>query len=127
MEDSNFLSVITGKRSAKIAITDIIYVEREGRRLHICTEDDEFVIYAKLLDLKDCLDARFYFGATGWVINFDEVKLMEKFTVTFFNGRKLMFARDTFVKARKAYNSYLMNETICLPRRNGTAFQEDRA
>lgn len=106
-----FVPVVNRKDCCKVWLEDILYIESEGRRVRIVTENKVYYMYAKLSDLTPYFegDARFFQCIKGMVVNFDHVFAMEEQEIFFRNGTKYMLGRASFLKTKQTFICYLRN------------------
>lgn len=101
------IAIRTRDMVSRVAISDILYLERQGRQLLIETTQDQYAFYEDIKNIRPLLDTRFYEVLQAYYINFDRVRSMKNFTVNFDCGKKIFFARDPFRKARNQFFLYL--------------------
>lgn len=106
-----FIPVVNRRECRKVLLDDIIYIESDGRRIRIVTEDKEFYMYAKLSDLEPYFedDSRFFQCVKGVVVNFDNVSSMQNQTIFFKNGTEYMLGRTNFLKTKQTFVCYMRN------------------
>ncbi|MBQ1489846.1 MAG: LytTR family transcriptional regulator DNA-binding domain-containing protein [Eubacterium sp.] len=107
--ENNGLPVITRSVSAVVDTDDLLMIQREGRKLHVCTEKREYVMYGKMQNVLQYLDSRFFRCLDGCVINLTKVRRVEKCRVVFRNGRELTLGRDSSLRVRRAFNLLLFD------------------
>ena len=101
------LPIITKGTTVCIAIGDIVKIVRKGRKLEVETDDGtRYAYYEKIENIRKYLDERFYFCLNGCVINLDKVSMMKDLMIQFVNGEQLYIGRDSFIRARRRYNSF---------------------
>lgn len=102
------MKIITKKKSTSIDTTDILYIQRNGRKLFVqCKNGDNHEYYEKMSSIKSQLDSRFYWCLDSLVVNVNEIILMEKDYAVFSNGQRLMLSQNVYYKLRRQYNEYL--------------------
>ena len=65
-----FIPIVNRKECCKVWLDDVVYIENEGRRVKIVTDEKEFYLYAKVSDLSPYFDSdeRFYPCMKGMVV-----------------------------------------------------------
>ena len=101
--------VITSNIAARIRIDDIVYIERDKRKLRIVTDGDTFEYYEKIENVEPFLDRRFFPCLKGCYINLEKVASMRDQKITFEKGQVLYLGRENFMKTLQYYKIYLKN------------------
>ena len=104
-----FLPVVNRKNCCKVWLKDVVYVENEGRKLKIVTEDKNFFLYAKISDFNIYFegDKRFYRCMKGMIVNFEKVDSMKDQIIYFGNGMQYMLGRTNYLKAKQTFVNYM--------------------
>ena len=97
---------------ARIKLRDIVYIERNKRKIHIVTDLEEYEYYEKLENIEPLLDRRFFPCLRGCYINMDKVASMREQRITFEGGQTLYLGRENFLKTMQYYKIYLKNPLI---------------
>lgn len=105
----NYITVVCRRVVRKVYMDDIIYIERNGRKLTIATESEHIEFYEQMKNVCDKLDKRFYPCLQSFLINIEKVDCMENQTIYFHNGEKRPMARDSFVRTKQYFSAYLKN------------------
>ena len=103
------ITISTGRRTTKVNLSDVLYIERNLRKVRIVTDQDEIEYYQRLENLIPLLDSRFFPCLKGCYINFDRVKSMEEQQIIFDCGKRFYLGRTNFIRTRKAYKKYWKN------------------
>lgn len=101
----DYIPVITRDKSIRVKVSDVVMIERANRKLKVITDNSEYEIYEKIDKVRDMLDDRFYPCLSGCIINMDKVSSMEKMTINFDGGRKIIIGRDSYIRTRQAFNA----------------------
>lgn len=104
-----FIPIVSGTVDAKVRIREIIFIERNRRKLHVVTTERKYEFYEKIENVIPYLDERFFPCLKGCYINFDRVVRMEQQKIYFDNGEIYYLGRENFFKTRRAYKEYLKN------------------
>lgn len=103
-----YISIITASRCARIRIDDIEAIEQDGRKIHIITAEKDYAVYETMNNVAIYLEGRFFYRAMkGLIINFEHVKDISGFYVTFASGQCITMGRNNIGKTRQAYRRYL--------------------
>jgi len=105
----DYIVVLTPAVTARIRIRDIVYIERDKRKLHIVTDFEEYSYYEKIENIEPLLDGRFFSCLKGCFINLEKVVSMRDRKITFENGRVLYLGRENFLKTVQYYQIYIKN------------------
>lgn len=102
-----YIPIITRDKSVRVKLSDVLLIERDRRKLKVVTDKKEYEMYAKINDIADHLDNRFYPCMAGCIINLDQIESMENLVIKFFNGYNTVVGRDSFVRTRQVYNAHI--------------------
>ncbi len=104
-EEEDYLTIVNKNARYKICIEHIFYIESKGRLLKIHCEHESFETYDKLDLMQKRLPTFFCRSHKSYLLNLNEVKLLEKTAFTLSNGMKVpisqanyKFAKDEFMK-----------------------------
>lgn len=104
-----YISVISGKKCAKIKIDDIELVEQNGRKLRVITPARDYEFYGTLNTLAEALCERaFYRPMKTMVINLDQVSDISGYTINFYSGQTLTIGKNALANMKKAFKKYLL-------------------
>ena len=104
-----YILVLASNVAARIRTGDIVYVERNKRKLRIVTEQDEYEYYESIESIKPLLDSRFFPCLKGCYINLEKVVSMRDQKITFEGGQVLYLGRENFLKTMQYFKLYLKN------------------
>lgn len=104
-----YISVISGKKCAKIKIDDIELVEQNGRKLRVITPARDYEFYGTLNALATVLCERaFYRPMKTMIINLDQVSDISGYTINFYSGQTLTIGKNALANMKKAFKKYLL-------------------
>ncbi len=104
-----YLLILTASVTARIRIKDIVYIERDKRKIHVVTDLEEYEYYEKMENIKPLLDTRFFPCLKGLYINLEKVASMREQKITFEGGQVLFLGRENYLKTAQYYKFYLKN------------------
>ena len=104
-----YLIIMTASVTARIRIRDIVYIERNKRKIRIVTDLEQYEYYEKMKNLEPLLDRRFFPCLKGLYINLNKVVSMHDRIITFEGGQTLLIGRENFLKTAQYYKFYLKN------------------
>ena len=107
MDDKHIL-VKTGAIVEKVPTEEVVAVQRDGRKLHIVSDNKDYVYYQKMDNVEPKLSDNFYRCHGGCYINLDKVRLMEEQEIFFYNGYSIYLGRTNFIKAKQYFYKYAM-------------------
>ena len=108
--EEKYIRVIKSNQAMKIRVSDVVYIERNRRKLHVVTDSNYFEYYESLEEVIPLLDNRFCSCLKGCYINMDKVASVRDFLVTFENGETYLLGRDSYYKTKREFAKYLENE-----------------
>ena len=104
-----YISVISGRKCAKIKIDDIEIVEQNGRKLHVVTPGRDYEFYGALNTIAEVLCERaFYRPMKTMIINLDQVSDISGYTINFYSGQTLTIGKNALANIKKAFKKYLL-------------------
>lgn len=101
--------ILTASVTARIRISDIVYIQRDKRKIHIVTDLEEYEYYEKMENIEPLLDRRFFPCLKGLYINLNKVVSMRDRKITFEGGQFLYIGRENYLKTAQYYKFYLKN------------------
>lgn len=105
-----YLVVSNEKIVAQVKIKDILWIERNLRKIRIVTTQETYEYYERIENVQPLLDQRFYPCLRGCYINFDQVKSMQEQKIIFDERNIFYLGRANFIKTRQAFKNYLKNK-----------------
>ncbi|MCI5720992.1 MAG: LytTR family transcriptional regulator DNA-binding domain-containing protein [Firmicutes bacterium] len=104
-----YIHIKNQKIVASVSTTSVLYIEKDGRKLRVVTENREFSYYEKMNNVEPLLDNTFFLCRKGCYINLSKIALMEDQCITFINGEKYWLGRDNFNRTKKQFINFLNN------------------
>lgn len=102
-----YLAIANGNYAAQIKMSDILWVERNLRKIRVVTADRVYEFYENMKNVKPQLDQRFYPCLQGCYINLEQVKAMQAQEIIFDEQNIYYLGRSNFIKAKGAFKKYL--------------------
>ncbi len=110
ISERKFISVISNKVCAQVAIAKIEFIEQEGRKIHIHTDSNDYLCYQSMEKVAVALGGRaFYRPMKSLILNFERVARLENQEIVFASGYVFPLGRNNFIKVRQAFKRYLMH------------------
>ena len=107
--NEEYILILTQTLAARIKVDDIIYIERDKRKVRIVTELEDYDFYERIENIEPLLDNRFFPCLKGCYINLEKVVSMREQRITFTGGQVLYLGRENFLKTLQFYKIYLKN------------------
>lgn len=104
-----------------LPLESIIYMEKDLRKIRVHTRDENIEFYGKFTDIVCMLDERFMFCHRSYLINMDEIVVMTANEIYVSNNVKISFGRNTYCRAKRTFNEYLVNKKRKNALLNGSA------
>ncbi len=105
-----YIYIENGNTITRIALSDVIYIEKHGRQAVVTTENEELIWCRTMEQLKEAVDERFICCHRSYVINMDKIEKMEDQTIWLEGGFKVFYGRESFRKALRAFRDYISLE-----------------
>ena len=90
-----------------VPIREIIYLEKDLRRIRVHTESGDYVFYARFDEIMPYLDVRFRRCHRSYIINYDRIEHFEDLLVRMDDSTELPFGRATILRLKKDFESYV--------------------
>ncbi len=103
-----YLPIIEKDVSGRVEQEKILYLIQDLRNVIIVAEFERIQVRGKVEDFAEKLNSDFYRCHSYLAVNLSRVAKMTNCTMMFDNGEELRIGRNNFIKARHAYNAYLM-------------------
>ena len=104
-----YISVISGKKCAKIKIDDIELIEQNSRKLHVVTPGRDYEFYGTLNTIAEALCERAFFRPMKtMIINLDQVSDISGYTINFYSGQTLTMGKNALANMKRAFKQYLL-------------------
>ena len=105
----NRIIFITKSASEVVDIRSIIYVETDGRKLNVITENEAYSLFANIDDIRKILTQ--YTGFINchktFVVNMYMITKMKDGKIVFRNGTEKYLGKNNFIAARKKFNTFM--------------------
>lgn len=102
-----YVPIETKKLTGRVALDEILYVEKDLRRTILVTEQERITLYCAMEFIREHTDNRFLDCHRSYLFNMDKIKQMADQTVLLENGDSISLGRDSFRTGRKVYRNYL--------------------
>ena len=111
-KERNILPIHWKKEVILLSISDIIYIEREGRKTNIIMCDVEQAVYQKIDDIMKQLPEDLFIRIHhSFIINFDYIRSFSRDKIIMKNGKELPVSRS-YEKTAKEKIYHLMDESM---------------
>lgn len=110
MEEKAFIPIVKAREAVKLFIGDILYIESDGRKIAVRAGEETYCMYAKLADIEEFLDTRFYKCHSRCIINLEKVIRMKNQEIIFEGGEQIYISRQKFTDAIRFYKGYLLKK-----------------
>lgn len=106
-QDKKALMIRHGSTDKTIPLKDIYYIESRNHKIAVHRKDGELEYYAKMSDLEEELQGRFFRVHKGYLINLSYVNEYSKTEVTLANGDILLISKYKYKDFVKAYLRFM--------------------
>lgn len=101
------LAVKRKNRIYVVEFENVVFFEKELRKIIIHTKTENIDFYGRFTELRPCLDERFLYCHRSYIINMDEIVVMDCGRIFVSSNECIFFGRETYRKARKIFLLYL--------------------
>ncbi|MGN0152264.1 MAG: LytR/AlgR family response regulator transcription factor [Wujia sp.] len=109
-EKSGFLSFICDGHKVYVNEKDILYIEREGRRVNIVTNDRKYNCYQSLSRLQEILDKSIIRVHGGYMVNLNAVSYIGNKSIELTCGDSIPVGRTYEKEVRKYYRDFYIKD-----------------
>lgn len=106
----NYIPVVTRKETAKVCLSEILYIETELRTVIIYTEIRAYRFYGKLDEVIKSLNGNFYRCHKSCILNMEKIIRMEDGIFHFEGGETLRIGQNNYQRTRRHYIRFLMEK-----------------
>lgn len=105
--------VLSNKQGVqKIMLSQILYFEKEKRKIHVHTSNGIVSYYEKFENMISQLDRRFYRCHNSYIVNIQRIKKLENKKFYFENGREVPISKSYYPQVRDIFLQYLDNSRV---------------
>lgn len=90
---ANFLEIICAKEKVLINLNEILYIERDSRKIRFVTNGAEYTTYDSLASLLSRLPENFIRCHTGYIVNINYVVSIHSNYLIMHNDQKISIGR----------------------------------
>lgn len=105
--NEDYIPVITRKEASKVNTKEILYIEKELRRLNIYTGSRVYTFYGKLDDVTKYLDDSFCKCHGSCIVNLNKITRMEDGIFYLENGQTLRVGQNNYQYTKRYYLKFL--------------------
>lgn len=105
----NYIPIITKRESSKVHTAEILYLEKDLRRINIYTVSRVYTIYGKFDTITKYLGDSFHKCHGSCIVNLDKIIRMEEGIIYLENGQTLRVGQNSYQSTRRYYHKYLAN------------------
>lgn len=113
------LPVATKKGIFRIDLSQVLYFEKDLRKINVYGEKETWTFYGRLMELEAILDESFCRCHNSIVVNLAQVNGLERFQFSMKNGKDLAVSQSRYSKVKKQYWDFLSREKEGKERREG--------
>lgn len=108
--EKKHIFIETGNAIIRVDLSQIIYIEKVGRKALVVTENGVITWYRTMDQLKTVTDERFMKCHRSYLINMDKIVKMESQNIWLEGGFHIIFGRESFRKAMHIFREYICSE-----------------
>ena len=90
-----------------VPIKEIVYLEKDLRRILVHTEDKVYVLCGRFDDIMPYLDVRFRRAHRSYILNYDRIAHMEDMLIRMDDSSELTFGKPLILRLKKDFESYV--------------------
>lgn len=89
-----------------VPMKEILYMEKERRRMRVHTEDCDYYYYTRFEDVLPQLDKRFSRSHRSYIVNLDRIARMEDMHILMDDDTELIFGKATYLRLKREFERY---------------------
>jgi len=102
-----FIPIWTRWETGRVNLDEIIYIEKDLKKISIHTYGREVSFYGKMHQIEEYLDSRFLVCHRSYLFNMDKIVHMGNQTLELETGARIHLGRESFRKARRVFEQYI--------------------
>jgi len=102
-----YFAVITKQGTTRLYMRDILYFEKDLRRIHVHTANEVYSYYGSFKDLEILVDSRFCRCHYSLMVNLDKVKSIKRYVIHLENGEILTVSQRMYLSTKTCYLAFL--------------------
>ena len=107
---NNSITVYVRGRQYIIPFEEIIYMEKDLRKIIMHTKKGDITFYGRYCDVMPLLDERFANCHRSFVLNMDEIRRLSENRIIMSNDDTIRFGIKCFNRLKRAYREYYKDE-----------------
>lgn len=109
-KEQKFMTIIRPREVVRLLVSEILYIESDGRKISVKTCEGTYCAYGKLSETEKFLDFRFYKCHSRCIINLEKVVKMKEQEIVFEGGEQIYISRHKFTDTIRFYKGYLLKK-----------------
>lgn len=101
------LPIATKKGIHRIDLSDVLYFEKDLRKIKAYGAKEEWTFYGKLLDLENVLDESFCRCHNSIIVNLAKVISLKRFQISMHDGKEVAVSQKRYTIAKLQYRIFL--------------------
>ena len=103
--------IVSNKQGVqKVPLDQILYFEKEKRKIHVQTTEGVLTYYGKFEDMADQVDYRFLRCHNSYIVNITRVITMKNKKFVFENRREIPISKSYYAEIKSIFLDYLKGE-----------------
>lgn len=99
-------------RGAVVAVPldSIVYLENEGRKIRLHTQQGEYLFYGTFREVLPQLDGNFFLCSRSYILNREHIQAMRnhgQYEIIMDNGDHISLSKNLFLKAKHEFDVWL--------------------
>lgn len=106
-KENKYVILKTSKKLEKVLISNINFLESNGRIINIYLDDNVISLYGKLQEMEDLFPNTFVRTHKSYLVNMDKIKIYNKDKIILLSGREIPISRTYLKSCKLAIFEYL--------------------
>jgi DNA-binding LytR/AlgR family response regulator len=112
-ERRGYFVVITKQGTTKLMIEDILFFEKELRRIHVQTIHGRYSYYGTFRSLQAVIDQDFFQCHASYIVNLAKIIRLERYLIYLEGGEKILVSQRKYPKTKERYHRYIKENFSC--------------
>lgn len=108
-----YFVVITKQGTTKLMIEDILFFEKELRRIHVHTVHGRYSYYGSFRGLQTIIDQGFCQCHAAYIVNLAKIIRLERYLIYLEGGEMILVSQRKYPKTKDCYLLYIKENFSC--------------
>lgn len=103
----NYINLSSQGMVVRLATNEIVHIESHNHQIHVCTENERYVVYEKISDIQKRLPEEFVQCHKSFLVNLEYVAALEGKEVVMKDGNHISISRTYYNRMKEQFFRYI--------------------